>query len=133
MSELIKMIVAGVLFGCWPLLMNRSGLTGMSSALVFVVVNLLFVAPIALKIGVTAGGVDWRYAIAAPCVAGLGLVVFSDGLAKATPTTVGRLFVIMTVVQITVPAIYHTIMNGHIALKTGLGFATAIITAILLI
>jgi hypothetical protein len=39
----------------------------------------------------------------------------------------------MVVVQMIVPAAYHAAMNGHLALKSALGFAAAALAAILLV
>ncbi len=48
MGELqFKAIVAGVFFGIWPLLMNKSGLSGNVSSAVFGLGVLMIVAPFA--------------------------------------------------------------------------------------
>ncbi|OGU30376.1 MAG: hypothetical protein A2057_11975 [Ignavibacteria bacterium GWA2_35_9] len=43
----IKSIVAGILFGIWPLFLNRSGLTGNLGTFVFATIVLLCVFPFA--------------------------------------------------------------------------------------
>ncbi len=134
MNELVfKMVVAGVLFGAWPILMSKSGLNGPTSAAVFSIIALSFILPVAFQHGITLTGANWWYALAAGCCGGIGLLVFNSGLAKATPATVGQLFVVMIVVQTAIPAIYSVVMNGQLTLKTGAGFIAAVIAAILLV
>jgi hypothetical protein len=134
MNELtIKMGLAGALFGAWPLIMNKSGLDGMSSAAVFTTVIALIVVPLALRAGFTTAGSNLWLAVAAGCAGAIGLLLFNDVLSKATPPTVSRLFIIMIIVQTAVPALYHVVMNGELTFKTGLGFAAAAVTAILLV
>ena len=55
------------------------------------------------------------------------------GLANMTPEIVGRLFMLMIIVQISVPAVYNTVVNGNLTLKAGVGFAAAIIATVLLV
>jgi hypothetical protein len=60
-------------------------------------------------------------------------LALNSGLENATPEIVGRLVIFMVVVQMIVPAAYHAAMNGHLALKSALGFAAAALAAILLV
>lgn len=133
MSDTVwKVLVSGVLFGAWPILMNRSGLSGNSSACVFMGLCALIVVPITLAAGITFKNANLWYAVAAALAGSFGVIAFNDALAEATPQSVGTLFIVMIIVQTAIPAIYHVVMNGEITLRTAAGFGTAMITAVLL-
>lgn len=127
-------IVAGLLFGAWPLLMNRSGLNGPLSAAAFAFFCFITVLPAALysyNANVVAAA-SWKIALVAGLVAGLGLLMFSSILAKVTPQTVGTYFVIMILAQISVPAINHTLVTGEYSMKRLAGFGVAALAVFLL-
>ncbi len=135
MNELhVRAMLAGVFFGIWPLLMNRSGLTGNVSSAVFALGALVVVSPFALYEfrGVTVS-VVWTMVVGACIFGGLGLLAFNGMLSKATPQTVGSLFVLMIVVQIATPALYHVINGGGLTISKTFGFAAAILAAFLLV
>src|SRR3989344_923669 len=100
MTELqIRAVLAGVFFGMWPLLMNRSGLTGNISAAVFSLGTFIVVLPFALReLGGSSTTAAWTMAVGACISGGVGLLLFTGVLAKATPQTVGPLFILMMVV-----------------------------------
>lgn len=115
MNELqIRALLAGVLFGLWPLLMNRSGLSGSVSAAVFSGTAVIVILPFALH-GLDTSKLaqaNWTYALLGGLVGAIGVLFFNGGLAKATPQTVGTFFVLMMMAQIAVPAINEIIQNG---------------------
>jgi bacteriorhodopsin len=128
----IKAIVAGILFGIWPLMMNRSGLAGNMSAVVMTGVSLICVTPFALSNMGNLANANWFMGIGAGVVAAIGIMSFNGMLAKATPQNVSALFVMMIVVQTVLPAVYNILMNGGMTLTKGAGFVFAIIAAVLL-
>ncbi len=132
----IKAMLAGLFFGLWPILMNRSGLGGNVSSLVFTSMVLLIVAPFAIASimgnGTSFSSVNWAIAVASAVAGAVGLLVFNSMLAKATPQAVGTLFVLMIVVQTMVPAIYQTLITGTLSLPRAAGFLMAIGAAFLL-
>jgi uncharacterized membrane protein len=129
----LKMIVAGILFGLWPLFMNKSNLNSVSSTVMFTVVVLIFVLPVGIYNGLTLSNTKWWFAILAGCFGALGLLVFNSGMSKIDQKDVGQLFILMVVVQVSIPAIYHVYTNGGLTLKTAGGFAAAIVAAFLLV
>ncbi len=133
MDPRISAVVAGIAFGAWPLLMNRSTLGGNVSAAVFAGIVFLLVLPFAFREGagdITASMVG--FATAAGVVGAIGLLAFNGMLATVTPAQVGRLFVIMILAQVAVPVIYQIIMDGGVSLKEGLGLSFALVAALLL-
>jgi hypothetical protein len=129
----IKALLAGLFFGLWPLLMNKSGLNGNVSAMAFAGLVLLFVSPFALSNIGDLSNTKWLMVVGAGLFGALGVMSFNGMLAKATPQAVSTLFVLMIVVQTAVPAVYQVIMNGGLSLTKGLGFALAAIAAVLLV
>ncbi len=129
----VKAVVSGILFGIWPLLMNRSGLSGNLSTFVFATVVLLcvFVVSFSSLQNITITSLPW--AIGAGVVGALALLVFNGILAKATPQAVGTFIVLMIITQILVPAIYQAILNGGLPASKIAGFVLAIVAAVLLL
>ncbi len=58
---IVKMVVAGIMFGSWPLIVGKSGLNSSSVTLFGGIMTFLFVAPFALTsgIGIPAGSRWW--------------------------------------------------------------------------
>lgn len=108
----IKSAIAGILFGIWPLIMNRSGLSGNLGTFIFALVVLLCVFPFAAGSLQNIGKAHWIFAIPAGIVGAFGLLLFNSVLSKATPQNVGVLIVLMIIVQTIIPAIYQAIMSG---------------------
>lgn len=134
MNELyLKAVLAGVFFGVWPLLMNRSGLTGNISAAAFALGALIVVSPFAIhEFRGAAINVVWTMLVGACIFGGLGLLAFNGMLSKATPQAVGSLFVLVLVVQIAIPALYQIVSDGGLTISKCVGFAAAILAAYLL-
>jgi len=128
-----KSIIAGVLFGIWPLFINRSGLTGNVASFVFASVVLLSVSPFAVSNLSQIGNSYWIWAVAAGIVGAAGLLLFNNVLSKATPQSVGILVVLMILIQTVVPAVYQVIMNGEISMTKLAGFVLAVVASFLLV
>ena len=135
MTELdYRAVAAGLFFGFWPLLMQRSMLPGNVSAWVFGAVSLAVVTPFAFKeIGsVPFHEVRWIFGILAGVSGGIGILAFNGGLPKTTSATVSDYFVVMMVVQISVPAIYNILVTGRVTPSKLIGYAFAGIAAYIL-
>ncbi|HWY75912.1 MAG TPA: hypothetical protein VN281_09865 [Verrucomicrobiae bacterium] len=135
MNELqIKAILAGLAFGIWPLVMNRSGLVGNVSSMAFGLIATLGVLPFALRsMGGSFPTANWTAVVIAGLIGACGLLFFNGMLAKATPQNVGLMFVTMIVVQTAIPALYQVVMNGELSLRKAAGFALAFASAYLLV
>lgn len=130
---LILAFYAGLSFGAWPLLMNRSNLTGFLSAAVFVSISLVVIVPFTWYGGVQSlYAADWKYAILAGVVGSLGLLAFTSMLANSTPQTVGPLFIITLLTQVVVAAVYDAHMNGSFPKERIIGLVAAVIAVIFL-
>lgn len=128
----LKAILSGLVFGAWPLLMNKSGLRGNTASAIFCLVALLIIMPFALN---NLDGIlksNWKMAIGAGLCGGIGLLFFNSLLANATSDRVGTLFIVMLAVQMAVPAMFQVIQDGGLNFYKGLGFTTAIATLLLL-
>ena len=134
MDNLLKFfsIVAGISFGAWPLVMNKSPLPWGTSSAIFTTTILLCMIPFAIN---NPGNVTKR-TIWIPIIAGLisavGISCFNSMLVKATKQNLGSLFLIMIVIQTAFPIAYDIMMNNGISMKKGLGFIMALTTCIVL-
>lgn len=128
-----KSIIAGVLFGIWPLVMNRSGMTSNLATFVFSSVVLISVSPFAISNLSEIGNSYWLWAVASGVIAAFGLLLFNNVLSNSTPQSVGILVVLMILVQTVVPAVYQVIMNGEISLTKLAGFVLAVVASFLLV
>ena len=128
----IKSVIAGILFGIWPLFMNRSGLSGNLGTFVFAAVVLLCVFPFAASSLHNIGTAHWMWAIAAGIFGSLGLLAFNSVLSKATPQNVGIFIVLMIIVQTVVPAVYQAIMSGGLPFTKIAGLVLAAAAFLLL-
>lgn len=131
----MKAALAGVFFGIWPLLMQRSGLPGNISSAAFSIGVSIFVLPSALREMQASDAITpiWLMIVGACFVGALGIMSFNGMLAKATPQTVGSLFVLMIVVQTATPALYDIVMNGGVTFRKIAGFVLTGVAAWLLI
>lgn len=132
------MLGVGLLFGAWPLFLSRSGLSGLSASATFAMINVLILMPFALSIGNLSNifatpDIRWWPLLIAGLLGASGLLLFNHTLVSAGPEHAGRLFVLMIVVQIAVPALHEIVMQGTIDFRTGIGFVLALGAAILLI
>ncbi|OHA88377.1 MAG: hypothetical protein A2653_02295 [Candidatus Zambryskibacteria bacterium RIFCSPHIGHO2_01_FULL_43_25] len=128
-----RTILAGIFFGFWPLLMNRSGLNGNVASLVQSCVALTVIIPFAVTSGFqTLHTARIEFALAAGVVAVSGLLTFNSMLAKVTKEQVGMLFVMMIMVQVSLPVVYHMVQNGEYTLKQIVGVLAAFLAIFLL-
>jgi hypothetical protein len=129
-----RAILTGIFFGIWPLLMNRSGLSGNVASLVLVVVMLGCILPFSVgNLGsIISPDIKWTFAIGASFFGAAGILLLNNILAMATPQRVSLLLVLTFVLQLVVPAVYHVIVTSGVTVTKGAGFAFAIAAAILL-
>ncbi len=125
---LSQAVISGIMFGLWPILMQRSGI---QNVFVSTAVMEVFVLTTLLPLGIMNFRMsefmkmDWFFTVSASVAAALGVLTFNDGLAKTTVSTVSTYFVFMMVVQVIVPASYHLFINGGFTSSKLLGFAFA--------
>lgn len=112
-SLLLLAIVSGLLFGGWPPLMQRSGLSPLLSAAVFAGFTFVVVAVMVLFSGdmTTVHTANWGYAVAGGLVGGVALAIFTYMVSKTTPETFGPYFTICLMSQVLFAFTYHTVVN----------------------
>lgn len=131
----LKAALAGALLGLWPLFMNRSGLSGTFGAVVVTALSLAVILP-AVWTEREAGlaslpAAQWWAVLAAGLASGLGLLVFNSLIASASPAVIGGLFLLMLIVQASVPAIYAMVVGGP-TVRRALGLVAAGLAIVLL-
>lgn len=134
MSDIqVRAIIAGILFGAWPLIYQKGAMHWGIGQLIMSAVTLVVIVPAVFANGVPPISIKWAYVVAAGIVVTIGLVVFNGGLQKVTAQEVSSYFVLMIVVQIVVPAVYHVIENGQVSGTKIAGFVLAIAAAFCLV
>ncbi|MES2436768.1 MAG: hypothetical protein V4519_02050 [Patescibacteria group bacterium] len=132
MKHQIMAIAAGLLFGIWPLFMNKSNLSGFVTCVVVSCIQLTLLITPALMDTSSLYRANWTMTIIAAVIATGGVVIFNTLLSEAMPAKVGILFVVMLVAQTCPPAIYSIIVNRGITWMQAVGFSAAIVAAIFL-
>jgi hypothetical protein len=121
----MKAVLAGLLFGLWPIFMSKSNLNGNTASAVFCVACFVGVLPFALHAGgFSFATANWTMVLLAGVAGAGGLLLFNGMLAKAQPVDIPMLFVAMLLAQIVVPATYQMILQG-ISFQKLAGFAAA--------
>ena len=122
MKTIFLFVMAGISFGIWPLVMNKSGLPGFTSSALLSGIAFLLVMPVAVGSGqlqqANFYNVAIVYALAAAVIGALGLLAFNTGLAAVPPERVGNMFMAMVMVQLAAPAIYQIFLTGNLSPKT---------------
>jgi len=132
-----KAVLAGVFFGIWPLIMNKSGLNGFVSSALFSGIACLIILPFSASQWGSLHAISatsWMLVVVSAAIGAMGLIAFNGMLAQAKPQDVSTLFVLMVIAQTAVPAIYKIFLNGgELSMDKVYGFILAGIAAHLLI
>jgi drug/metabolite transporter (DMT)-like permease len=119
----IQMVLTGLVWGAWPILLRESGLKGNVSSAAFSLGVLIVVMPFAWH---TTGGTlpvaNWTLVLLGVAFGAIGMLLFNNALANSPTTKMGLLFVTMTVVQIAVPAAYQIFKDGKLTTNRAIGF-----------
>src|SRR4051812_6110918 len=107
-----KAALAGLFFGIWPLVMQKSGLNGIASSIIFTGCATVMLLPFSSGSWGGLSDTKWVLVFIAGALGAYGLYNFNAMLAKTTPQNISTLFVIMILVQTAVPAIYQLIISG---------------------
>ena len=128
-------ISSGVLFGIWPLLMNKSGLDGFASAAILGGISFITMLPVAFasgqmqQVSITP---QLGFVLVSGIMSGVGVLLFNTMLAKVSTREVGAMILIMIMVQISIPAIYQMVQSGEFSPKEIGGIVCAFAAAYLL-
>ncbi|MDD5289934.1 MAG: hypothetical protein PHT40_01880 [Patescibacteria group bacterium] len=128
--------LAGILFGTYPLFINRSGLNGNVAAGFYCLMCLVVILPLALRSidNAELAKANWVMAITASIIGAIGTLALNDFLfkTKRSPEKAASLYLIMLMIQISVPAFYKCIITRQVSLAKIIGFLAAILAAFLL-
>lgn len=97
-SLYLKALIAGVAFGIWPLLMNRSNLSGNVATSIYTIVVMLLVLPFAWGNLKSASQGNWWMIILAGIAGAVGMLYYNGILAEASSKRVGTLIVLMLLI-----------------------------------
>jgi hypothetical protein len=128
-----KAILAGLCFGVWPLFMNKSGLNSVEASAALSLFLLAIATPFLLVNGVQQlSTIRWQMALPACLFDALGLLALNSLLSSASSAQAGSGVVIVTVVQVAVPAAYLAMLAGGLTPRSGMGLVAAAIAVYLL-
>jgi len=134
MNVTVMAVLAGVFFGIWPLLMNRSGLSGNTGAALFTGLVLVGLVPFAVySNGMAIPTANWGFLVSAGILGTFGMLFFNGMLASASLAQVPGLFICTTLVQVVIPALYSVVLSGGLPLDKAVGFGAAALAAYLLL
>jgi hypothetical protein len=129
----LKAIVSGICFGLWPLFMNKSGLNSAEASAALSLFLLAVVSPFLLVNGIPQFSVvKWQMTVPACVFDALGLLALNSLLASASSVQTGSALVIVTVVQVAIPAAYLAVLAGGLTLRSAIGLVAAVIAVYLL-
>lgn len=130
-SGLLLTIIAGLLFGVWPIFMNMSRMSGTNAAAAFTIVCFCVVMPVAVYNGITISGARLGFAIAAGVTAGVALIMFNYVLASTPPQDLAPLFVVLLVAQLVASVVHYLMENGSMTPMKTIGLVLVITGAVL--
>jgi hypothetical protein len=137
MNLSMQAVIAGLLLGAWPFVMDESKMNGYLATGVFCAISLMVVMPFAIQAASDHPfKTKWGFAIAAGILGGIGLLVLNGMVAKARArgADLGTLFVIFIVAQIFFAATYRAVKNPESFTPAKfVGFAAAGLSAALLL
>ena len=131
-SFLLSAVFSGVLFALNPLIISRSGLSGVSATLLSAIAGAVVISAIAAFHKPVLNG-SWWLPLAAGFLGSVASLIFVNTIMRTPHSSVGIFIIIVLVTQVSVNALYHAWVNGGIDLKTGIGLLAAVIAAILLV
>ena len=102
--------------------MNKSGLNSAEASAALSLFLLAVVSPFLLVNGIPQfSAVKWQMAVPACVFDALGLLALNSLLASASSVQAGSAFVIVTVVQVAIPAAYLAVLAGGLTLRSAIG------------
>lgn len=127
-----RAILAGLLFGIYPLFLSKSRISGNVMGATFSLVVCLTILPFALGEMKELAMTNWRMLIGAGIVSAMGLMCMTSYLALPDQRQIGLLIILMIITQATVTAVYQVYMDKGISLTRILGFISAAVAIVLL-
>jgi uncharacterized membrane protein len=122
-KNILLAVLSGLLFGFWPIFMQRTQLSSYWQGAIFALfVTLLMLVPAAIEGTTSFGAANWKFAVIGGACGGFGMLFFTKMLTGSTPMELGSLFSIVLLVQVAQAAGYHVYMNGIPSLKKTIGF-----------
>ena len=134
-NPLVFALLSGLLFGTWPLVMKKAGLTPMAAATTLTVMTLAVCAPFLNRADYRTTSVftlGFGLAVVAGLMNGAGTIAFQKVIvAKNLEITTGILIVILT--QVAITAVGGRVVYGDpLTIKKAFGLVAAVVATYLL-
>jgi hypothetical protein len=129
----LKILLAATCFAFWPLFMQRSGISGNVSSVLFTLIVFVILTPFIIGGLRNMTDVDWKMLIVAGILGAIGLMAFNSMLAEATKENVSLYAMVVIFIQVFILAIHHIYMNGGISFTKSVGLVMAVMASYLLL
>jgi drug/metabolite transporter (DMT)-like permease len=116
--------IAGICFGLWPIVANKSGVKPYGAALIISAVGFIFIIPMCMMTGgiqsIKMG--NWKMLILAGVISTVGFLCINESMSKVDVKRVSELIMILLLVDAVVQGGNHLLTNGGLSLSKLAGF-----------
>lgn len=127
-----KAVLAGVLFGIYPLLLNRSKVSGNIMSATFCLIVCLCVLPFAVSEIKNLRTANWGMLLGAGFMSAIAMMAMTSFLSQSKAEHVAILITLMIILQAAVTAAYQIYMNKGVTAEKLFGFVGAAVSIYLL-
>ena len=131
-KQQVQATLAGILFGVYPLFLNRTNLKGNIMGATFSLIASILIIPFAIGQAKYLAQTNWWMMIAACLTSAIAMLSMTGFLASSNKESVSLLIILMVVTQAIVAAINQIIQDQKISPKMLVGFSFAVAAIILL-
>ncbi len=126
---LVVCLISGLFLTHWPMVANRSGLSGPLSVAAFATFCALGLLVAAIFVDKsTLYTASWGYSIGAGLLGSVGLILLGYVVGNATPAEMSKNMIPFLLIQLLPPAAYNIYLSGQFTRDKAIGFAAAVVT-----
>lgn len=128
----LRAVLAGILFGLYPLLLNRSNLPGNITGMMFSFLVAIFILPFGVSEVPKLAHANWVMLISAGMLSAIAMMCMTNFLTNNSKEKIGLLIILMIVTQASVTAIFQMMMDRGVSITRLFGFIFAVLAVYLL-
>jgi uncharacterized membrane protein len=125
-------LIIGICFGLWPFIMNKSNLDlrfapilASIIALIMTTINLFYFSPGELK---AMNSKNLLLGFLSSVVCSFGVIMFYKILSKTSVQDLAISFIIITLIQVSIPVLINIVVSGELTLNKAVGFLCAFLS-----
>jgi hypothetical protein len=125
-------LIIGICFGLWPFIMNKSNLDlrfapilASIIALIMTVINLFYFSSGELK---TMNAKNLIIGCLASVICSFGVINFYKILSRTSPQELAIIFIVITLIQVSIPVLINIVVSGELTLNKAVGFLCAFLS-----